>query len=167
MEIICYNTTMDKSLKKFIKENYVKPKKSKKRWLGFFCLRKKVKTKGITTRECCYAKSSVDFQHTLQEPFVQHLFKLIDERDLKDSDVYKKANLDRKLFSKIRCSKNYLPSKNTILALAVGLELNIDETKLLLDKAGFSLSKSLLTDVIVEYYITKKEYDILIINNNY
>ena len=78
--------------------------------------------------------------------------------------MYKKANIDRKLFSKIRSDINYIPRKNTLLALAIGLELSVDETKLFLEKAGYSLSKSILTDVIVEYYIINKQYNIFKIN---
>lgn len=150
---------MDASLKKFIKENYVKPKKTKTGWARFFCFRKRKNKKYEK-----FAESCIDFKVSLQETFAQKLFKIIDEKGLKDSDVYKRANLDRKLFSKIRCSTNYLPSKNTVLALAIGLELNLEETKSFLEKAGFTLSKSILTDVIVEYYIVNKQYDILKIN---
>lgn len=151
------------SLKKFIKKNYVKPKNPKKDWRNFFCFWIRNSAKGKMTKIEC-VKKSIDFKKNLQETFVQYLFKIIDEKGLKDSDVYKRANLDRKLFSKIRCSTNYVPSKNTILALSVGLELNLDESKSLLEKAGFTLSKSILTDVIVEFYIINKEYNIFKIN---
>lgn len=154
---------MDKSLKKFIKKNYVKPKKNKTDWIKFFCFWKRKETKG-ESYEYAYFEKSTCFRYDLQEPFVQYLFKIIDEKGMKDSEVYKRANLDRRLFSKIRCDINYLPSKNTALALAIGLELDIDETKSFLEKAGFALSKSILTDVIVEFYILKKDYDIFKIN---
>ena len=110
------------------------------------------------------SKVDFDFEKSLQETFVQNLFNIIDQKKLKDTDVYKKANIDRKLFSKIRSNINYKPSKNTVLALAIALELNLDETKMLLEKAGYALSKSILIDVIVEFFIINKQYDIFKIN---
>lgn len=154
---------MDISLKKYIKKNYVAPKKNKTGFLSIFRFWKRNRTKNKAYEYACFEKCA-SFEHNLQEPFVQYLFKIIDEKGMKDSEVYKKANLDRRLFSKIRCDINYSPSKNTVLALAIGLELDIDETKSFLEKAGFALSKSILTDVIVEFYILKKDYDIFKIN---
>lgn len=151
------------SLKKFIKENYIKPKKERS---GIFCFwkRRRAKAKMYDTCEFSFEKCSSNFKNDLQETFVQNLFKIIDGKGLKDSEVYKKANIDRKLFSKIRSNINYSPSKNTVLALSIGLELNLEETKSFLEKAGYALSKSILTDVIVEYFITKKEYNIQKLN---
>lgn len=161
---------MDKNLKKYIKQNYIKPKKHKRCW--FIQLFKRSKNRSKCKMACSeldysvgqLSKLNVDFEKTLQETFVQHLFKLIDQKGIKDSECYKRANLDRKLFSKIRSNINYKPSKNTVLALAVALELNLIDTINLLEKAGFTLSKSILTDVIVEYYITNKQFNIYKIN---
>ena len=98
------------------------------------------------------------------ETFQEHLFRIIDRRGLKDPDVYKKANLDRKHFSKIRGNVNYKPSKKTALALAVALELSLDETKDLLLTAGIALSKSSTFDIIIEYCISHGVHDIHEIN---
>jgi len=101
----------------------------------------------------------------LESSFSVTLMKYIEVKGYATADVYKKANIDRKLFSKIRNEKRYLPSKRTAIALAVALELTLSETEDLLKRAGFSLSRSLLFDVIIEYFITHQEYDIYEINN--
>jgi hypothetical protein len=100
----------------------------------------------------------------LDKTFQEYLFMLIDRKGLEDTEVYKKANLDRKHFSKIRSNKDYSPSKKTALALAIALELSLDETKDLLRRAGIALSPSNMFDRIVEYCIDNGEYDIYEIN---
>lgn len=98
------------------------------------------------------------------ETFQQKLFSLIQEKRLDDVDVYKKANLDRKHFSKIRSDIHYSPKKKTAVALSIALQLNLDETKDLLSRAGYALSPSNKGDLIVSYFISRHKYDIWEIN---
>ena len=110
-------------------------------------------------------KSLQDVMKNVGENFREMLLRMIDERGLSDPYVYKRANLDRKLFSKIRCNKDYCPSKKTVLALAIALKLSLDETIDLLSRAGYALSPCSKTDLIVEFCIINEIFDIYEVND--
>lgn len=108
--------------------------------------------------------SLADMLEDLELGFSDTLLNYIDRTGKKDSDIYKKANVDRKLFSKIRNNPHYKPSKATALAFAIALELDLDETKNFIGRAGYALSRSSKFDVIIEYFILRGVYDIHEIN---
>lgn len=102
--------------------------------------------------------------NNLDETFSVALIKLIAAKGMTETDVYRRANIDRRHFSKIRSNAEYAPSKRTAIALAVALKLDINETRALIARAGFALSRSMLSDVIVEYFIAEGARDIFEIN---
>ena len=111
-----------------------------------------------------HRRSLQDVISHMGESFQECLLRMIDERGLTDAQVYKRANLDRKLFSKIRCNPNYSPSRRTVIALAIALELNMDEAVDLLRRAGMALSPGNKFDLIISYCIQNGIYDIYKVN---
>lgn len=95
----------------------------------------------------------------------QSLFQLIDKKEYKDSDVYKKSYVSKQTFSKIRKSQNYHPDKDTAIKLCLGLELDINETNDLLSKSGYTLSPSIKRDLVIKYFIENKEFNIMGLND--
>lgn len=100
----------------------------------------------------------------LGETFQERLLRFIDERGMTDAEVYKRANIDRKVFSKIRCHADYIPKKKTIAAFAIALELNLDDAQDLMASAGYVLTDNSVADVIVSYCLTHEIYDIYEVN---
>ncbi len=110
------------------------------------------------------ARKLEDLMKEVDSTFSETLIRLIDRKGLKDSEVYKKANIDRKLFSKIKNNPYYKPGKVTAIAFAIALELSLDETKDFIRKAGYALTHSSKFDIIIEYFLLEKKYDIFEIN---
>lgn len=156
------------SIEKFIDDNYIEEQALHyRRTTASYQRREDLEFQNLENRSDIsgdFDKRSLDdIVKQQDESFSKSLFRWIDQRKMKDSEVYKKANIDRRLFSKIR-SEEYHPSKNTCIALAIALELNLDQTKDLLAKAGYTLSKSQKADLIIEYHILAQQYDIIQIN---
>jgi len=156
-----------KSVSSYIDENYVSDKMSLE--YGTSKLRR-FDYEEMLLRESSYEITSKipnldGMLNNLDKGFSETLLYLIDRTGKKDSEIYKKANVDRKLFSKIRNNADYRPSKATAIAFAIALELSMDETDDLLARAGIALSQSNKFDVIVRYFIENKKYDIFELNS--
>ncbi len=148
-------------LKKYINDNLEKEK-------HLFTTARKASINYDAMEECYVGASDVNnyINNEINEnKFQKLLFKHINSRNLKDSDVYNKAQIDRRLFSKIRSDENYHPSKETVISLACSLELTVDELLELLESASYSLPKNNKFDLIIRFCFIEKIYDIMEINN--
>ena len=126
---------------------------------------KKIKIKKGMSSTMSVNRNIDNLMEQLEETFSQRLLRMIDERGMTDSEAYTKAYVDRRHFSKIRKDVNYVPNKKTVLAFTIALELSLDEAKDLLASAGFALSRSSKTDIIVAYFLQHKIYDMFEIND--
>ncbi len=133
----------------------------KVRFIGFEneCLKEE-----SVPRSSANQKSIQDWLNDIDESFSEMLLRKIDESGMSDAECYKKANIDRKLFSKIRSDKLYKPSKPTVIAFALALELSLEEMQDMLAKAGFALSHSSKFDLIIEYFVKQGNYNVYEIN---
>ena len=159
------------SVKAYIDDHYVKehrlyrPSLLYEREREYFQEAQPDEAQGVMSESLSSSEKSLeDVLAHLEETFSQRLLRLIDEKGLKDPKVYKKANISKQTFSKIRKEKDYQPTKETALAFAIALELNLDETRDLLLTSGYALSKSSRFDVIISYFLESGNYDIFEIN---
>ena len=169
-----FSQTLFKEIKDFIGDD---DKKSRKDILASKCLEAEDAFSGVRYHlapmpkmvesfdEAVCDKSLEDFVKNKDKSFAYKLFDLIDERKMTDVECYKKANVDKKTFSKIKCNPDkYKPSKQTAVAFAIALELSLDETQDLLASAGLTLSKSFTFDKIIMFFLEKGSYNIFEIN---
>ena len=147
---------LTKKLEKYLKENLEIEKTSLYRRAKF----------GSALCEAALEETSINYyiNYNKEDTFQKKLFELIDNRALKDSDVYNKVNIDRRLFSKIRSNEEYHPSKETVILLGIGLELEEYEMEELLESASYSLPKNTIYDLIIRFCFKEHIYDINTIN---
>ena len=109
-------------------------------------------------------ESLEEFLRQSESTFTESLLDLLRERAGKDSEVYKRAEISKQLFSKILSNRDYKPTKDTAIQLAIGLQLDLAQTQKLLEKAGYALTRSSKADLVVQYYIERKIYSVSFIN---
>ena len=174
-EVFLLSEKLFRGISSYIDENYVEHYES-----IAFQERRKLRRRNIAEEKACGScapmeicapcapmpKSTnlVNYLDQLDAGFSETLLKLIDKTGKKDSEIYKKANLSKQHFSKIRNNPDYKPTKPTALALAIALELDLEQTKDLIGRAGYALTNSSKFDVIIRYFIEQHKYDIVEIN---
>ena len=166
-------------LKKYIAENYIEENfdaedsaesfSIKDKFCSFFYAKpKRERENFVCAKEDYFCGSVPNFNMILEknsgETFSEMLVRLVNESGEKNSAIYNRANIDRRLFSKIVNNSSYQPAKNTVLAFAISLKLSYEMTQKLLDAAGFTLSNKNLSDVIITFFIENKIFDINTIN---
>ena len=146
----------------FVRENYVeiKPKENVKKFSAVSIDDEKEKLADARK----YIKELAVVEDTIGETFAQAVQKIAKDKFIRLVDVYKRVNIDRRIISKLKKDKKYQPSRSTAILMAIGLRLNIEETNELLMKAGYALSHSRVEDLIVEFFIRRKIYDLYLIN---
>lgn len=172
-EAFALSEKLFKSVNSYIDENYIRSKKLDEYGTESM-YGSRLETRRIREQECAdmsvgaaIPMDSDDWGQLINDldaGFSETLLQLIDRTGKKDSEIYKKANVDRKLFSKIRNNMDYRPSKTTALAFAFALELDVEETKDFISRAGFALSHSSKLDVIVEYFLVNRNYNVFELN---
>lgn len=172
-EAFALSEKLFKSVNSYIDENYIRSKKLDEYGTESM-YGSRLETRRIREQECAdmsvgaaIPMDSDDWGQLINDldaGFSETLLQLIDRTGKKDSEIYKKANVDRKLFSKIRNNMDYRPSKTTALAFAFALELDVDEIKDFISRAGFALSHSSKFDVIVEYFLVNGNYNVIELN---
>lgn len=172
-EAFALSEKLFKSVNSYIDENYIRSKKLDEYGTESM-YGSRLETRRIREQECAdmsvgaaIPMDSDDWGQLINDldaGFSETLLQLIDRTGKKDTEIYKKANVDRKLFSKIRNNMDYRPSKTTALAFAFALELDVEETKDFISRAGFALSHSSKFDVIVEYFLVNRNYNVFELN---
>lgn len=172
-EAFALSEKLFKSVNSYIDENYIRSK-TLDEYGTESMYGSRLETRRIREQECAdmsvgaaIPMDSDDWGQLINDldaGFSETLLQLIDRTGKKDSEIYKKANVDRKLFSKIRNNMDYRPSKTTALAFAFALELDVEETKDFISRAGFALSHSSKFDVIVEYFLVNRNYNVFELN---
>lgn len=176
-----FSRTVFNEIRSFIDDNYVEDLKAdynaEIEWLESRVLPNEIRRRDreIPAPKLCSSmpaptssvgnKTLAEYMKAMDKSFAYKLFDLIDSKGMTDVECYKKANVDKKTFSKIKCNPDtYKPSKQTAVAFAIALELTLDETQDLLASAGLTLSRSFTFDKIIRYFLQKGVYDIFEIN---